>query len=354
MAEFDFLAAIDTLSHISGISACEQETAAFFESEFKRYCDDVNIDRMGNVIATFRGTKCDAKTILIDSHSDEIGFLVCDYAEGGFVKLARVGGMDPGVLPATELLIHAPSGVIRGVVAAKPPHLMSEADRKKKAKLEDLYLDTLLSEEACKAQIPLGTPVGFASGAQKLLNARIAARGLDDRVAGLCLLSLAKHLAEHPPVHNVILLCSVQEEVGGVGAQTAAFALSPDVCLCVDVSFADFPGSTGRLLELGGGVGISYSDTLSRTLTEEVVRLAKAQEIPYQLLAEAGETGTNAHEIQVAGRGVPSTILSLPLSYMHSPSEVVDTSDLVSAVRLMDAYCRTGTFFAEEVTIVGR
>lgn len=352
MQTIDFAREIDVLSHISGISGREEYTAAYFQRLAEKCCDEVKIDAMGNVLALIYAAKKDAPTVLIDSHSDEIGFLVAEHAGGGFLKLARVGGMDPGVLPASELLIYGKE-VVRAVVAAKPPHLLSAEDRKKKPKLEDLYVDTLLDDELARELCPLGTPVGFSEGSLSLLGGKIAARGLDDRVAGLTLLKLAQTLERDRLAANVALLFSVQEEVGGVGAMTAAFSLMPDVCLAVDVGFASFPSQNGRLLEMGKGTGISFSDTLSRTLTRDVIRIAKQEKIPYQLLSEPGETGTNAHDVQVSGRGIPSTVLSLPLSYMHSPSEVIDQNDLESAVDLMRAYCYHAEFFPKEVTLVG-
>ncbi|MBQ2252904.1 MAG: hypothetical protein II328_02865 [Clostridia bacterium] len=134
---------------------------------------------------------------------------------------------------------------------------------------------------------------------------------------------------------------------------TAAFGLSPDVCLAVDVGFASFPGQNGRLLEMDKGPGISYSDTLSRTLSDDLVRIAKREKIPFQLLAEPGETGTNAHEVQVTGRGIPSAVISIPLSYMHSPSEVVSAKDLDLTAELLCSYCRFAEDFPKEVTLVG-
>ncbi|MBR6530228.1 MAG: M20/M25/M40 family metallo-hydrolase [Clostridia bacterium] len=352
MKTFDFAKEIEALSFISGISGCEEKTAEFFARRLETLCDEVKTDAMGNVLGIIRAESENAPTILIDSHSDEIGFLVCEHAGGGFVRLARVGGMDPGVLPASEVILYGEE-TVRAVVAAKPPHLLSAEDRKKKRKLEDLFVDTLLDDETCRRLCPIGTPVGFSDGVVKLAEHKIASRGLDDRVAGLTLLALAEALEKKALKANVALLFSVQEEVGGMGAKVAAFGLAPDTCLAVDVSFATFPGGEGRLLEMGKGAGISYSDTLSRTLTRDVIRVANEKEIPFQLLAEPGETGTNAHDIQVAGRGVASTIISLPLSYMHSPSEVIDTRDLESAVQLMKAYCENAKFFPEEVQIVG-
>lgn len=352
MPEFDFYRHIDALSRISGISGCESETAAYFARELAAYADEVKTDAMGNVVGLLRAEKSDAPTILIDSHSDEVGFLVCEHLEGGFLKLARVGGMDPAVLPGGEVIIRGKE-TVRAVVAAKPPHLMSAEDRKKKPKLEDLVVDTLLPDEAAREKCPLGSPVGFSDGCLLLKEGKVASRGLDDRVAGVTLLALAAALKDEKRPFHVLLLFSVQEEVGGMGAMTAAFSLSPDTCLAVDVGFADFPGSQGRMLQMGKGVGISFSDTLSRTLTRDVIRVANKFEIPYQLLSEPGETGTNAHEIHVSGRGIPSTILSLPLSYMHSPSEVIDLGDLKRATELMRAYCLHAEYFPKEVCLVG-
>lgn len=350
--KFDFYREIEALSHVFGISGCEENTAAYFYEKLSPLCDETKIDRMGNVLALIRANKENAKTILIDAHSDEIGFLVSEHLGNGFIRLARVGGMDPGILGASELLLYGKE-TVRAVVSAKPPHLLTEEDRKKKQKLEDLVVDTLLDDETARRLCPLGTPAGFSDGATRLACDKIASRTLDDRVACLTLVALAESLDREKLCANVLLCLSVQEEVGSMGAMTAAFSSSPDTCLSVDVSFSSFPGQNSRMLELGKGAGISFSDTLSRRMSRDLIRVATEQNIPFQLLGEAGETGTNAHEIQVAARGIPSVIVSLPLSYMHSPSEVIDVRDLENAVELMRAYCCHANYFPEEVTLVG-
>ncbi len=349
---FDFYREIEALSHVSGISGREENTAAYFYEKLLPLCDEIKIDRMGNVLALIRAKKKRAKTILIDAHSDEIGFLVSEHLGGGFVRLARVGGMDPGVLPASEILLYGEE-TVHAVVSAKPPHLLSAEDRKKKQKLDDLVVDTLLDDETARRLCPLGTPAVFSAGATRLPEHKIASRTLDDRVACLALVALAEGLEKEKLSANILLCLSVQEEVGSLGAMTAAFSEQPDTCLSVDVSFSTYPGQNSRMLEMGKGAGISFSDTLSRTLSRDLIRVAREQKIPFQLLGEPGETGTNAHEIQVAARGIPSVIVSLPLSYMHSPSEVIDVRDLEEAVNLLRAYCYHAKFFPEEVTLVG-
>ena len=349
---FDFYREIEALSPVSGISGREENTAAYFLKKLTPLCDEVKLDRMGNVLALIRAKKENAKTILIDAHSDEIGFLVSEHLGGGFIRLARVGGMDPGVLPASEILLYGEE-TVRAVVSAKPPHLLSEEDRKKKQKLDDLVVDTLLDDETARRLCPLGTPAGFSDGATRLTNHKIASRTLDDRIACLTLVALAETIEREKLAANLLLCLSVQEEVGSLGAMTAAFAAQPDTCLSVDVSFSSYPGQNSRMLEMGKGAGISFSDTLSRRMSRDLIRVANNRKIPFQLLGEPGETGTNAHEIQVAARSVPSVIVSLPLSYMHSPSEVIDVRDLEDAVRLMRAYAEDAEYFPEEVTLVG-
>ncbi len=340
------------LAKIGGISGDEERTANYFAARAKALGASVATDRLGNVLATVAGKEKDAPVLLIDSHADEIGFLVSEHCGGGFLKLKRVGGMDPGVLPASEIVIRGEK-TVRAVVAAKPPHLMRAEDRKKKPMLDDLYVDTLLSEADANRLCPVGTPAGFADALTVLQNGRVASRGLDDRVSGACFLRVIELCRKDPPAYTLKFLFSVQEEIGGLGAETSAFGLTPDLSICVDVGFAAFEGGEGPFLELARGPGISYSDTLSRTLTDDLVRVAREENLPFQLLAEPGETGTNAHEIQVSGRGVPSTVCSIPLSYMHSPAEVADLFDVEQTARLLHAYAQKGSFAPKEIRYVG-
>jgi endoglucanase len=71
-----------------------------------------------------------------------------------------------------------------------------------------------------------------------------------------------------------------------------------------------------------------------------MVHAAEKNKIPYQrevLLME----DSDASRIQLARAGVPSGCISVPIRYIHSPSEMVDISDVQNAVKLLTAVLHT-------------
>lgn len=51
-------------------------------------------------------------------------------------------------------------------------------------------------------------------------------------------------------------------------------------------------------------------------------------------------TGTDADRIRFSGDGVPVALVSLPLRYMHSPSEVVSLEDVEKEIELLVAFIK--------------
>ena len=125
---------------------------------------------------------------------------------------------------------------------------------------------------------------------------------------------------------------------------TSAHAVNPDVALAFDVTHAtDYPGidaaKYGKIV-CGAGPVIARGPNINPVVFERLVAAAKAEGIPYQLEAEPSVTGTDARAIQVARDGIPTGLISVPLRYMHTPTEVVCLADLDATVRLITRFAR--------------
>jgi len=92
-------------------------------------------------------------------------------------------------------------------------------------------------------------------------------------------------------------------------------------------------------VKLGGGPAVKVRDA-GMLSDPRVVRwmsdTAETAKIPYQLEVLEGGT-TDARPIQLTRAGVPVGCLSIPCRYIHSPSEMVDYSDVQNSVRLLVA-----------------
>ena len=115
---------------------------------------------VGNHVFIKRCGRKNAPKILLDAHFDEIGMLVTDITEEGFVRMTNVGGVDTRILQAAEVTVYGKEKLY-GVVASTPPHLQKPEDAKNLKKIDELYIDTGYSKETLQTLVSVGTPVGF-------------------------------------------------------------------------------------------------------------------------------------------------------------------------------------------------
>ncbi len=289
----------------------------------------------GSLLLWHRVRDGNAGTILLDAHMDTVGFAVSEHKGGGFVKVTGLGGIDPYILPSSAVTLYGKQ-TVRGVFTSVPPHLLSDKDNKDGLKLENLYVDTGLSDEKVKEWLPVGTPVGFAEKPVFLRNNVICSPGLDDKACAAMLAESCRLLAEsgrEVPV-NVCVCLSAGEEKTQSGAATLPYVTHADACLVTDVNFALCDGvKPYESFRMGEGCGISYSSTTSRPFTDFVADTASKAGIPLQTVVETKSTGTNATFIHRAG--LPCAVLSVPLRNMHTDCECASLSDMAHGAALI-------------------
>ena len=184
----------------------------------------------------------------------------------------------------------------------------------------------------------------FAPHFDRLLGDRVCAKALDDRAGCAAILQTLELLKEEELSCNVAVLFSVQEELGLRGAAPAAFAITPDAAIAVDVSFAHTPDANrAQSGVLGGGAMLGISPILDQDITEQLRELAQTHEIAVQYEVMGGKTGTDADAMTLVKEGIPTGLLSIPLRYMHTPVEVASLRDIQAVADLMAAFAKEGT-----------
>ena len=323
------------LASMQGPSGFEESVAARISDILKGYMDEVHTDVMGNVIALRKSGVPGAKKLLLDAHMDEIGLIVTKIDKGGFIRFSTLGGVDPRMLPDREVAILT-DPVRFGVVACMPPHVLSGEDMDKATPIKEMVIDTGLTQEQAQELIPLGTPIVFRCGAEMLGDDKICGKSLDDRACvGIILRAVDMLKDEQLPV-DLYVMASTQEEVGCRGAKTGVFAVDPDFCVAIDVTHGDTPDAPKeKTMKFGGGAAIGVGPNMNKNITNRLISLAKAKDIPFQIEVMGGNTGTNGWVMQVSREGVSTSVLSLPLRYMHTPVETVKLSDAESVARLL-------------------
>ena len=332
------------LSRSSAPAGYEAQMSRLAVQLLEPYCDEVRTDVMGSVIATRRSSNPNARTVMLDAHIDEVGFVITG-AEGGFLRFAAMG-VDARMLPASmiKVLTEPP---IYGVVDVMPPHLLKDGEGEKAIKVEDLYIDVGLSQEEAE-KIPVGTSAVYATEPLDLNNKLLSAKAMDDRACFAAIVRALELLGEEKLDFNLVVLASVQEEVGLRGAKPAAFAVAPDYCIVTDVDFGLAPDSKPHQgKKLGSGTVISIGPNMNRAFTDKIIAIAKENEIKHTIAVEpGGNSGTNAQAIQVAQSGVATALLGVPLRYMHTPGETLDLADVESLAQLICAVLRGVDFNA--------
>ena len=292
--------------------------------------DEIQTDVMGSVHARLSGTGV-APSLMLSAHMDEIGLMVTYISDEGFLSVAAVGGVDAEPL--------------RGVVGRKPIHLIEPDERKNVTPIDKLVIDLGMPAKRVKKLVMVGDVITFGVGFERFGKNMAVSRAFDDKagvwVAVRVLETLAK---EGRAPGDFIVAATVQEEIGTRGAITSAYGLDPDVAIAFDVTHAtDYPGidktKYGKIV-CGEGPVIARGPNINPAVFERLGAAAEAEGLPYQIEAEPGVTGTDARSIQISRGGVPTGLVSVPLRYMHTPTEVVSLDDLDATVKLLARFAR--------------
>lgn len=298
--------------------------------------DEIGTTSVGSFYGIMRCGKKNAPLLLCDAHLDTVGFVVTELCDGGFLRIAPIGGIAAKILPAAEVNIYGKK-TIRGVFGSVPPHLQSAGDSEKKMNVTDLFIDTGLPLDELKAIVRVGTPVGFPCKLTKLLNDNLAGAGFDDRLCGAAIVRALMMLDKSKLNVDVAFQFSGGEETGYKGAMTTAYRLNPDKAIVIDVTHAFVPGApkTREDVRAGNGGDICFSPQTNRAFTKHAVSIAVREGIPYQLSAAPGRTGTNSNAVQTTRDGIPTLLISIPLKNMHTMSEIVNMNDAYNTSRLI-------------------
>lgn len=336
---------VKNLCTAKGVSGNETEVCKLAYSLLFPFAD-VIINEFGNVIAVF-GNKNADKTILLDAHIDQIGFVVTDITPKGFLKVEKCGGIDLRTVLGCGVIVQGKEN-IKGIVCCMPPHL-SDGNEDKAVSADKVYIDLGLSAEKVKELVSIGDTVTFAEEPCKLLNNKISAPALDNRVGVASIIRVAQLLKGINCPYKVVAILSSQEETYQLGAKTGAFISGADEAIVVDVSFASQPGVSGQYsdIKLSGGPMLCISPTLSKDMYNCLKEICINKNIPYQNEVCNGATGTNADSISICKSGIKTTVVSIPQKNMHTQVEVVDISDIENTALLIAEYILRGGAFNE-------
>ena len=319
---------------LNGTSGDEVRVCDYIINEIKDYCT-YKVDNLGSVIAYKKGKKKPNKTVCINAHLDEVGFIITGITSDGYLRFAPVGGIDTKV--CLDRAVTVGENRINGVIADKAYHLLEEGEKDKAPSFDKLLIDIgAKSETEAQSVVSLGDFAYFESDYTELGNGYIKAKALDDRIGCMLMIELIKSELEY----DTVFCFNVQEEVGLRGSKCTSFAVGADISIVLEATTAgDLDGVTGadRVCVLGNGGVVSFMDNRTiydRELYKLAMNTASENNIPVQTkTAVAG--GNDAGSIQTSGKGAKVMALSLPCRYIHSPSSVVKKSDIDNTRKLL-------------------
>ncbi len=331
--------AILSLCSVMSVSGYETRSADRIREVLAPHFDECHTDAVGNHLFVRRSGRKDAPKILVDAHYDEIGMMVSEICEGGFLRMVSVGGISPTILQGADVLIYGKK-TLRGVITSTPPHLRSGGGEKETLPpCEELLVDTGYSKESLETLVSVGTPVGFAPVYGELRGEQLMGKSFDDKACAAAAVHALAGMDRADQAGDVYLLLASQEEVGLRGGETGAVGIDPDYALVIDVTHGSAP-DTGKdeAFPLGEGITISLSAATDLRLTRRTVELAREAGIKFTRVVEAANTGTDANVTQLVRCGIPTVLASLPLRSMHTYNEVLSVSDAEELVKLVSAF----------------
>lgn len=328
---------LSSLMSIGGFERFEREKLiALVGDDF----DENYLDNVGNQIFVKKCGRENAPKIMLDAHMDEIGMYVTEILDGGFLRITNIGGIDTGILQASDVIIYGKDERLFGVIASTPPHLAS-GDGKTLPQMDELLIDTCLTKEELENKIRIGTPVGFAPKYTEMLNGKIMGKSFDDKACVACAIYATAITPREELAGDVCVMLSCCEEVTGMVAP-GAYALNPHYAMSIDVNLARVPGTKKEeTVELGKGPSITISAVTDRKLTNMLFDIAKEKEIPHQVSVSPTHTGTNAVSIQLAREGIPTVDVGLPLASMHTYNEILSLDDAKTLCDLISAFIKS-------------
>ncbi len=347
MADWDRIQLLREITDAPGVPGYEGPV----RQVIRRYMEglgDIQLDGLGSIICRKPG-KSDRPRIMLAGHMDEIGFMVTLITKEGYLKFQTLGGWWSQVMLSQRVVVKTRKGDVVGVVGSKPPHILSDDDRKKVVERTDMFIDVgAASEEEARNVFGIrpGDPVIPVAEFARMANPRLLlAKAWDCRVGVALFMEAIRALqgVDHP--NTVYGVGTVQEEVGLRGATTSADLVDPDVGIALEVGIAgDMPGvkETEAQEKLGKGPTILLYDSSMvphTKLRDFAFDTAEAEGIPVQVDAMA-RGGTDAGRIHLNRSGVPSLVIGVPTRYIHTHQGIISLDDYENALKLLLALIR--------------
>lgn len=334
------------LTSLNGICSQEDKVIDFVFDYFKRFNQDVVVDKIGNVISHYSCDDPNASKLIVFAHTDEIGMIVRKIENDGFIRFERIGGVSTQILPGTVVQFLTKEKVVKGVVGTPAHHFISQSQKENIPSVQQMYIDVgaFSKKEVNDLGIDVGTMIVYDQNWFEN-NGVIFSKAIDNRVGVSVLLELAEKFSTEKPKFDLYLIAPVMEEFNIRGIMSAVRKIKPDVSIGIDITPAcDTPDLSYNDIALNKGPALTYMNFHGRgtlagvlpsvPLLNEFERIAKVNNIPLQKEVATGVITENAFII-FENEGVSVANLSIPSRYTHTPFEAIHVRDVELTVELL-------------------
>lgn len=333
----DTLNMFQMLTELQGAPGNEKRVRDYMTGELKKYSDEIINDNLGSVFGIKKGK---GPRVMVAGHMDEVGFMVTQITENGMIRFQTLGGWWNQVMLAQRVQVMTKEGIIPGVIASTPPHLLTPEQRKKPMEVKEMLIDIGADdrEDAKKIGVEPGDAILPVCPFTPMANEKkILAKSWDNRYGCGLSIELLKELQHDTLPNELYSGATVQEEVGLRGAQSAANMIKPDIFYALDASPAnDTTGDKDAFGQLGEGALVRIFDRTMIThhgMRDFVLDTAKTNDIPYQYYISQG--GTDAGRVHTSGDGVPSAVIGICSRYIHTAASMIHVDDYAAAKELI-------------------
>ncbi len=333
---------LKTLTETPGPSGFEQDIAAVITEMWTPYVDSIATDRIGSLIAIKHGSGPEPRPrLLLAAHMDEIALMVKQvetHNDQGFLRITNVGGIDIRHLYGQLVTVHGKRD-LSGIVGSLPGKMLPPERKDKPFGWEDLCVDVGLPADEVEKLVSIGDFISFRQPLRKLQGKRVTGKALDNRASVAAVTACLHYLQNRTHAWDVIVVATSQEETRLLGAYTSAYAQRPDAAIAIDVTFGKGPGtSDANTFELGSGPVLDLGPNVHPGMLKALQDTAKSLEMKVNIGTHSRYSGTDAFALQVAREGIPTGLIGIPLRYMHTPVESIDTADVERSGRLMGEF----------------
>lgn len=333
---------LEELSDAMGAPGFEDEAVAVAE-KYAKPLGKTRKDTLHNLFIRPESNTGDKPVIMLDAHTDEVAFMVHSILPNGMIRFIPLGGWVDYAVPAHRVWVHTKSGkYIPGVVATKPVHYMSAAERAKQPTIDDMVIDVgscsyeeTVNDYGVRVGEAIVPDVKFEFDEK---HGTFLGKAFDCRIGCAAVLGVLDALKSEKLDMDVVGALSVQEEVGTRGAKVTANTVKPDIAIVFEGCPADDSFVPENQIQTGmkRGPMLRHIDRAMIThpnFQRFALDIAEKSGIPVQEGVRTGGS-TNGAPIHLTEQGIPVIVIGLPVRYAHSHYCYSALSDLENSIKL--------------------